>query len=948
MEGAALQRREAFGGELGAAVDQARLLGAVLERPARDVVVVGLVGLAEVGGVGVRAPLPCRASSAGRRWCRGRPRRRCRRARRREGAGGWWPWVFACFEDAIAAEGRYFQPRTPSRNSPPGRGWLRAGACGKLAVPPGPWPRRHRSMSTHPPTLSKPSVPSSGTDHDALPPGTRFGEFEILRVLGVGGFGIVYLAQDHSLEREVALKEYMPASLAARGAGPQITVRSSSFAETYAIGLRSFINEARLLARFDHPSLVKVYRFWEDNATAYMVMPFLQGMTLRDARRGMPHAPDEAWIRSVLTPILSALELLHREGVYHRDIAPDNILLPRDGPPVLLDFGAARRVISDRTQSLTAILKPSYAPIEQYAEMTQLRQGPWTDIYALGAVVHYLLFGVPPAPATGARRPGRRRCDREPHRPGRVAALPRGDVVDAGDPAEPAAAERRAAARGARRPRRDPAARPTGATVPGALAPSTGPQIEQVADATRINTAYLPTHLPTARVAPASDQRATTTFSPKAPMPTARQTPIEAPPQRPAGPPVPTATPPAATANPQPARPAPAQPPATTSQRPAPQGRPAAAGRGAGRPLRRDAAAGRCAGAAVAARAQVGTRAAGRDSGPRSSRARQPSRQAPRRAAASPRRSVAKGRLPARVPAASRGPHRSRHRSRIETGRPRSRHRGRRRGLRRFRPAPRGRTAGRRSPCRPHRGRLPSRLRKPCSGTQRRGAVEVMARPRRRRLVRRRRGARGLAVLRTSRRSRRRASHRRVGAGVERRRGAGRPRARSRSSSSRPILLRRRASPRTPTKSPLPTPDPPSPPPPTADTTARAPTADRAPIPDAGAASGARVRPPGKPVPRVGEDPALAANSGNRHDASARVADHRVAERERQRRSPRGAEHAAAARLAAPRSGRRHRPNMAANRFAMSARARSSSATSAWTSDARRRASARRRSASRS
>jgi len=217
-------------------------------------------------------------------------------------------------------------------------------------------------MSTHPPTLSKPSVPSSGTDHDALPPGTRFGEFEILRVLGVGGFGIVYLAQDHSLEREVALKEYMPASLAARGAGPQITVRSSSFAETYAIGLRSFINEARLLARFDHPSLVKVYRFWEDNATAYMVMPFLQGITLRDARRGMPHAPDEAWIRSVLTPILSALELLHREGVYHRDIAPDNILLPRDGPPVLLDFGAARRVISDRTQSLTAILKPSYAP----------------------------------------------------------------------------------------------------------------------------------------------------------------------------------------------------------------------------------------------------------------------------------------------------------------------------------------------------------------------------------------------------------------------------------------------------------------------------------------------------------------------------------------------------------------------------------------------------------
>src|ERR1700712_3693875 len=186
-------------------------------------------------------------------------------------------------------------------------------------------------MSPDPPTLIKPTVAASGTDHDALPPGTRFGEFEILRVLGVGGFGIVYLARDHSLEREAALKEYMPASLAARGAGPQITVRSSSFAETYAIGLRSFINEARLLARFDHPSLVKVYRFWEDNATAYMVMPYLQGTTLRDARRSMANGPDEAWIRSVVLPILSALEQLHREGVYHRDIAPDNILLPREG-----------------------------------------------------------------------------------------------------------------------------------------------------------------------------------------------------------------------------------------------------------------------------------------------------------------------------------------------------------------------------------------------------------------------------------------------------------------------------------------------------------------------------------------------------------------------------------------------------------------------------------------
>ena len=252
------------------------------------------------------------------------------------------------------------------------------------------------SLPPPPPTPPAPAL----ADHDALPPGTRFGELEIIRVLGVGGFGIVYLARDHALERHVALKEYMPASLAARGVGPLITVRSGSFAETYAIGLRSFVNEARLLARFDHPSLVKVYRFWEDNATAYMVMPYLQGRTLRDMRRAMSQAPSEAWIRNLLGSLLSALELLHREGVYHRDIAPDNILLPPEGPPILLDFGAARRVISDRTQSLTAILKPNYAPIEQYAEMTQMRQGPWTDLYALGAVAHFLLFGKPPSPAT--------------------------------------------------------------------------------------------------------------------------------------------------------------------------------------------------------------------------------------------------------------------------------------------------------------------------------------------------------------------------------------------------------------------------------------------------------------------------------------------------------------------------------------------------------------------
>lgn len=235
---------------------------------------------------------------------------------------------------------------------------------------------------------------------NALPVGHRLHEFELQGVIGIGGFGIVYRAFDHSLQRAVAIKEYMPSTLAGRTSRQQVSLLSQSHAETFAIGLASFVNEARLLARFDHPSLLKVHRFWEDNGTAYMAMPLYRGRTLRQWRQALQGAPDEAWLRKVLDRLLGALEVMHREAVYHRDIAPDNILVGDDGAPVLLDFGAARRVISDRSQTLTAILKPSYAPLEQYAESTGMRQGPWTDFYALGATLHFLITGRPPMAAT--------------------------------------------------------------------------------------------------------------------------------------------------------------------------------------------------------------------------------------------------------------------------------------------------------------------------------------------------------------------------------------------------------------------------------------------------------------------------------------------------------------------------------------------------------------------
>lgn len=230
-----------------------------------------------------------------------------------------------------------------------------------------------------------------------LPPGTCLGEFEITDLVGEGGFGIVYLAYDHILQRKVAIKEYMPASLASRAEdGASIHPTSDRTAEAFQKGLLSFINEARLLARFDHPSMVKVFRFWEGNGTAYMAMPFYDGPSLRQILQEQDVPPDEAWLMEIVRPLLDALEILHEAQCFHRDIAPDNIIVLGNHQPVLLDFGAARRVLGESAQALTVILKPGYAPIEQYADVAQMRQGAWTDLYALASVVYFAIHGKPP------------------------------------------------------------------------------------------------------------------------------------------------------------------------------------------------------------------------------------------------------------------------------------------------------------------------------------------------------------------------------------------------------------------------------------------------------------------------------------------------------------------------------------------------------------------------
>ncbi|WP_256856768.1 serine/threonine-protein kinase, partial [Variovorax sp. KK3] len=230
--------------------------------------------------------------------------------------------------------------------------------------------------------------------------GSHLAEFEVTRIVGQGGFGVVYEAWDPTLERVVAIKEYLPSSLSTRQGDGNVAPLSEQHRETFELGMRSFINEARLLAQFDHPSLLKVYRFWQERGTTYMVMPFYRGDTLRQALQASPGGADEAWLLRIMDGVTQALAVMHAAHCYHRDIAPDNIiLLEGSGRPVVLDFGAARRVITDKTQAITVILKPGYAPVEQYAEMPDMAQGAWTDVYALAAVMHVAVSGRAPPPS---------------------------------------------------------------------------------------------------------------------------------------------------------------------------------------------------------------------------------------------------------------------------------------------------------------------------------------------------------------------------------------------------------------------------------------------------------------------------------------------------------------------------------------------------------------------
>jgi len=232
----------------------------------------------------------------------------------------------------------------------------------------------------------------------ALPEGCELGKYRLHDVLGAGGFGITYLAEDCLLGRWVAIKELLPGDIATRVDGATVVAKTQGDESILQWARKRFVEEGRAIAACDHPNVIHVYELIEANGTAYMVTKFEEGCSLEVWLRDLGRVPEEAELRGILHALLSGLEKVHSAGFLHRDIKPENIYLTMDGRPVLLDFGSARQAISDRTMALTVVVTAGYAPFEQYHE--DGKQGAWSDIYALAAVIYRAITGKKPPEAT--------------------------------------------------------------------------------------------------------------------------------------------------------------------------------------------------------------------------------------------------------------------------------------------------------------------------------------------------------------------------------------------------------------------------------------------------------------------------------------------------------------------------------------------------------------------
>ena len=232
---------------------------------------------------------------------------------------------------------------------------------------------------------------------NALPVNTRIGGYVIMNELGSGGFGITYRARDLMLDRDVVIKEYFPATFAQRLKDHTVVSRADGSQEGYEWGRGKFHQEAQILARHKHQNLVEVIRLLPNyNGTSYMVLDFIDGDNLKVWLKTLRRRPTQEELDGMLYPLLDALERVHAAGHLHRDIAPKNIMVNKQAIPILIDFGAARQIIAERSQTLAALLTPGYAPTEQYGASVR-DQGPWTDIYALAATFYEAISGrLPP------------------------------------------------------------------------------------------------------------------------------------------------------------------------------------------------------------------------------------------------------------------------------------------------------------------------------------------------------------------------------------------------------------------------------------------------------------------------------------------------------------------------------------------------------------------------
>lgn len=235
---------------------------------------------------------------------------------------------------------------------------------------------------------------------DVLPSGTVLdGKYRIDHLIGAGGFGMTYAAHDLGLNLPVAVKEYYPAQFGMREGTLTVRPVTDRDRDLFDRLKDSFLREARTLAQLRHPAIVRVLSVFEGHGTAYMIMELERGKSLRGWLDGLDRPPTQAELDAIAGPLLDALEAMHAQSFLHRDIAPDNIIVRENGSPVLLDFGAARRVMAELSGALTGIVKQGYSPQEQYANDPRA-QGPWSDIYALGATLYRCVTGRTPDEAT--------------------------------------------------------------------------------------------------------------------------------------------------------------------------------------------------------------------------------------------------------------------------------------------------------------------------------------------------------------------------------------------------------------------------------------------------------------------------------------------------------------------------------------------------------------------